>query len=208
MTCPPLYAVVDPEACARAGRDPHAVARAFAEAGVGLLQVRVKAAGAAALLRLTREVMALAPRARVIVNDRPDVARLAAAGGVHVGQDDLEVSDVRTIIGAESWVGLSTHTIGQARAALERPVHYIAIGPVFETTTKRTGHAAVGLNLVREVAEMSAPRGIPVVAIGGITVERAPSVIAAGASSVCVISDLLKGDPGERALAFLQEIGA
>jgi thiamine-phosphate pyrophosphorylase len=201
--CPPLYAVLDTEACARAGRDPRAVAAAYLDAGVSLLQVRSKFLGAAALVDLTRAVVGLGPHARVIVNDRPDVAQLARAGGVHVGQDDLSVADVRTIVGAEPWVGLSTHTLEQARLALDHAVDYVAIGPVFETGTKDTGYASVGLELVRAVAGLARPRGVPVVAIGGITLDRAPRVLAAGADSVCVISDLMQGDPGTRARAFL-----
>ena len=182
------------------------MAAALLDAGVSLLQVRGKSLGAAELLALTRDIMRLGPHARVIVNDRPDVARLAQAGGVHVGQDDLSVTDARTIVGAEPWVGLSTHTVEQARTALDQPIDYVAIGPVFHTGTKDTGYAAVGLELVRDVSEIARPRGVPVVAIGGITLERAPEVLAAGADSVCVISDLLQGDPGTRARAFLKAL--
>jgi thiamine-phosphate pyrophosphorylase len=204
--CPPLYAVVDTEACARAGRDVRSVAASFLDAGVSLLQVRGKSLGAAALLSLTRAIIGLGPHARIIVNDRPDVAHLARAGGVHVGQDDLTVADARTIVGAEPWIGLSTHTLEQARLALDHPVNYVAVGPVFDTGTKDTGYAAVGLDLVRDVAALARPRGIPVVAIGGITLDHAPRVLAAGADSVCVISDLLRGDPGTRARAFLRAL--
>jgi thiamine-phosphate pyrophosphorylase len=201
--CPPLYAVLDVDLCARHGRDAVSVAAAFLAAGVSLLQIRGKSLGAADLLRLTREVMALGPDARVIVNDRPDVARLAEAGGVHVGQDDLSVADARTIVGPELWVGLSTHTTEQVRTALDQSVNYIAVGPVFDTGTKDTGYAAVGLDLVRQAVLLATPRAIPVVAIGGITLDQAPGVLAAGASAVCVISDLLRGDPGQRARAFV-----
>jgi thiamine-phosphate pyrophosphorylase len=201
--CPPLYAVLDVDLSARHGRDAVSVAAAFLAAGVSLLQIRGKSLGAAELLRLTREVMALGPDARVIVNDRPDVARLAEAGGVHVGQDDLSVADARTIVGPEPWVGLSTHTTEQVRTALDQPVNYIAVGPVFDTGTKDTGYAAVGLDLVRQAVALATPRAIPVVAIGGITLDQAPGVLAAGASAVCVISDLLRGDPEARARAFL-----
>jgi thiamine-phosphate pyrophosphorylase len=199
---PPLYAVLDVDACARAGCAPHDAAAAFQRAGVSLIQVRGKSIGAAALLDLTRAVIREGP-ARVIVNDRPDVARIAGAGGVHVGQDDLLPSDVRAIVGPEPWVGLSTHTLEQARLALDEPIDYLAIGPVFETGTKATGYQAVGLDLVRRVALLAEPRGVPVVAIGGITLERTPSVLAAGAAAVCVISDLLRGDIEVRARQFV-----
>jgi thiamine-phosphate pyrophosphorylase len=174
--------------------------------GVSLLQVRAKSLGAAALLDLTRSVMA-AGSARVIVNDRPDVARIAGAGGVHVGEDDLPAADARQIVGPCSWVGLSTHTRDQAGRAVEQPIDYLAIGPVFETGTKATGYEAVGLDLVREVAGLARPRRKWVVAIGGITLERAPEVLAAGADSVCVIADLLRGDPEARAREFITVLG-
>lgn len=184
------------------------MAAAFLKAGVSLIQVRGKTIGAAALLDLTRQVMALGPHARVIVNDRPDVAVLAGAGGVHVGQDDLAPADARAVVGAGRWVGVSTHTLEQARQALDQPVDYVAVGPVFPTGTKDTGYPAVGLDLVAAVAALAARRRVPVVAIGGITLERASSVLAAGARSVCVISDLLSGDPGARAHAFLTALEA
>jgi thiamine-phosphate pyrophosphorylase len=202
----PLYAVVDVEACARAGRAPALVAAGFLRAGVSLLQVRAKSLGAAALLEITRTVMSGA-RARVIVNDRPDVARIAGAGGVHVGQDDLPATDARAIVGPDSWVGLSTHTLDQAREAVEQPIDYVAIGPVFETGTKATGYEAVGLDLISRVADLARARAMAVVAIGGITLERAPAVLAAGADSICVISDLLRGDPEARAREFLAVVG-
>jgi len=201
---PPLYAVVDAEACGRAGRDPLGVADAFLQAGARLLQVRAKRATGGELFHLTSSVLTLAAGgATVIVNDRADVARLAGAAGVHVGQDDLAVADVRRILDAGSLVGLSTHTAEQVDAALEQAVSYIAVGPVFGTRTKETGYGPVGLALVEEAAARASRRGVPVVAIGGITLGRAPDVLAAGASSVCVISDLLDGDPAARVRAYL-----
>jgi thiamine-phosphate pyrophosphorylase len=201
---PSLYAIVDTEACARADRAPLEVARAFLEAGVRLLQVRAKDLEAGPLLALTRAVVSeAAGRAAVVVNDRADVATLAGAAGVHVGQDDLTVPDARRVVGPAAIVGLSTHSVAQAAAALAQPLSYLAIGPVYPTGSKTTGYAALGLDVVREVAALTRPRGLPLVAIGGITLERAPLVLAAGASSVCVISDLLRGDPGACARRFL-----
>lgn len=207
MSCPSLYAVVDEDACARAGRAPLDVANAFLAAGVALLQVRGKGMGAGALLELARRIVQAGPHARVIVNDRPDVAVLSGAGGVHVGQDDLTPADARTVVGSSRWVGVSTHSVEQARRALDEPIDYLAVGPVFDTGSKDTGYAAVGRSLVEAVCTLAAPRGVPVVAIGGITLERAPGVLQAGASSVCVISDLLRGDPAARARAFLDALG-
>jgi len=115
---------------------------------------------------------------------------------VHVGQDDLPPAAARAIVGSDAIVGVSTHTSAQIDRALAEPVSYVALGPVFGTTTKATGYEAVGLEMVRAAAERAARRGLPLVAIGGITLATAASVIAAGAASVAVIGDLLAtGDP-------------
>jgi thiamine-phosphate pyrophosphorylase len=125
---------------------------------------------------------------------------MAGAAGVHVGQEDLPVEAVRSIVGAGAIVGLSTHEPWQIDEAARTSASYIAVGPVFATATKDTGYAARGLELVTYAARL----GRPVVAIGGITVENAARVYAAGASSVAVIGDLLAGpDPEARARAFI-----
>jgi thiamine-phosphate pyrophosphorylase len=142
--------------------------------------------------------------AAVIVNDRADVAALAHAHGLHVGQEDLAPADARKVIGDEPWLGLSTHTRAQWEAAVGEPVCYIAVGPVFGTGTKDTGYRAVGLDTVTRAATVATRAGMPTVAIGGITLENARSVIDAGAASVAVISDLLRGDPEQRVRAFLR----
>jgi thiamine-phosphate pyrophosphorylase len=148
-----------------------------------------------------------AAHATVIVNDRADVARLAGADGVHVGQDDLTPTDVREMVGHAALIGLSTHTPEQIVAAVREPVQYLAIGPVFGTHTKDTGYAAVGLEAVRRAADIAQRAHLPVVAIGGITLERAPEVLKAGAASVAVISDILVGnDPVARTRAFLERL--
>jgi thiamine-phosphate pyrophosphorylase len=145
--------------------------------------------------------------ARVIINDRADIARLSGADGVHVGQDDLMPAAVRALVGAQAMVGLSTHTIAQVERAVNEPVSYVAIGPVFDTTTKVTGRARIGVELVRDAARLTSARGVPLVAIGGITLETAPSVLAAGAASVAVIGDLLRSnDPANRVRAFLNAL--
>jgi thiamine-phosphate pyrophosphorylase len=144
--------------------------------------------------------------AAIIVNDRVDLALMAGASGVHVGQDDLPPAAARRLLGAEATIGYSTHTLAQIDAGVAEPISYIAVGPVFGTYTKETGYAAVGLTLVTEAARRA--RGRPVVAIGGITLERAPEVIGAGASSVAVITDLLAGgDPAARVAAYLKALG-
>jgi len=142
----------------------------------------------------------------VIVNDRADIARFARADGVHLGQDDLPPAMARQVLGGGVIVGWSTHTLEQVRAAMRLPVDYIAIGPIFGTTSKETGFSAVGTALVRQARALLSEAGLdtPIVAIGGITLASAASVIEAGATSVAVISDLLStGDPAARVRAYL-----
>jgi thiamine-phosphate pyrophosphorylase len=151
--------------------------------------------------------MAAAAGAQIIVNDRADVARLADAAGVHVGQDDLAPEAVRRLVGPDRIIGFSTHTTAQLDRAVQLPVDYVAVGPIFGTASKDTGYAAVGLRLVEEASARARPRGLPVVAIGGITLERAPGVIRAGADSVAIISDLLStGDPRARVSQYLDKL--
>lgn len=142
----------------------------------------------------------------LIINDRADVAALSGADGLHVGQDDLLPADARTVIGASPVLGLSTHTKEQWDAAVNEPISYIAIGPAFATGTKETGYGAVGLDVIAAASSAAAARSLPTVAIGGITLENAAAVIEAGAASVAVISDLLKGDPQARCRAFLTSL--
>jgi thiamine-phosphate pyrophosphorylase len=144
--------------------------------------------------------------AEIIVNDRADLARLSGAAGVHVGQDDLPPRAARDLLGAGAIVGYSTHTVVQIEAAAEEPVTYIAIGPVFGTKTKDTGYEAVGLEAVRAAVERSGGR--PVVAIGGITLDRAAAVIQAGASAVAVIGDLIASGetPRDRVAAYVRAL--
>ena len=157
---------------------------------------------AAAVVALAREY-----GAQVIVNDRADIAVLAGADGVHVGQDDLSPALVRRVVGDTALVGLSTHTRAQATHAAATGASYLAVGPVFSTQTKDTGYGAVGLPLVAEAAEAAATVGRPLVAIGGITLDRAPEVLRAGAAAVAVISDLwVGGDPKSRVRAYLRTL--
>ena len=207
LVLPPLYAVVDAELSRAHGFEPTALAKIFLDEGVSLLQLRAKTASGADFLAWTDDIVLQAGRtgAVVIVNDRADIARLARATGVHVGQDDLPVTAVRELLGPTAIVGLSTHTPGQIDAACREPVSYIAVGPIFETGTKPTGYKPVGLGPIRYAVSVCGQ--IPVVAIGGITFERAPEVLAAGAQSVVVISDLLVGsDPARRTREFHQRL--
>ena len=131
---------------------------------------------------------------------------MAGADGVHIGQDDLPGRVARDLLGSAAVLGLSTHDASQLEVALLEPVSYLAVGPVYDTPTKNTGYAPVGLEAVRQAALTAGDR--PVVAIGGITLEAAPAVVAAGAASVAVISDLLAGeDPARRVRAYLDVLG-
>jgi thiamine-phosphate pyrophosphorylase len=211
LTLPPLYAILDADVAARAGWTLVDLASAYLEGGARLLQLRAKGAPSGELLDLASAIVLRAHAAGgiVILNDRADIARLAGADGVHVGQDDLGPSAVRSMVGPASLVGLSTHTTEQVDRALREPIGYLAVGPVFGTETKATGYDAIGLDRVRYAAVRAGARGVPVVAIGGITLERAADVLAAGARSVAVISDLLStGDPETRVRAYVDRLAA
>ena len=185
------------------------VARAWLEAGVRLIQLRAKGATLGPFLELADAVAADCRRAGAffIVNDRVDVARLAGADGVHLGQDDMTPADAWILWPDARWVGMSTHTDVQVEAALAGPATYLAIGPVFATSSKAQPDPVVGLDGVRRAASRCKSAGRPLVAIGGITLEQARSVIEAGADSVAVISALLEGnDPGGRARVFIRAL--
>jgi thiamine-phosphate pyrophosphorylase len=209
LRLPALYPIVDVDLCRHRGLDPVALADAFLKGGARLLQVRQKGRhhGGAELLATVRAIvrLALPLDATVIVNDRADIAAMAGAAGVHVGQEDLPPAAVREIAGKTTIVGLSTHTPAQVdEAAAAAAVDYIAVGPVFTTATKDTGYDARGLELVR----YASAKGKPVVAIGGITLGTAAEVLAAGAASVAVISDLVSDpDPQHRVRLFLHALG-
>jgi thiamine-phosphate pyrophosphorylase len=200
-----LNAIVDVDAAERAGWRPLDLARAFLEGGARFLQLRGKGLPSAALLDTAAAVAdeARAAGAIFIVNDRADVAALSGADGVHVGQEDLAPHAARRVVGPEAIVGLSTHTEKQIQEAAFEPATYIAIGPVFGTSTKVTGYAAVGLEMVRRARRI----GKPVVAIGGITIENVRSVIEAGADAVAVIGGLLgAGSPEARVRAYIARL--
>jgi thiamine-phosphate pyrophosphorylase len=210
---PPLYPLVDVDLCRLRRLDPLVVLAALLDGGATFIQLRDKDASSGARLARADAAVALAHAAgaRLIVNDRADLARLSGADGVHVGQDDLPVDAVRRIAGADAIVGVSTHDDAQVAAALRTSATYLAVGPIYGTGSKDTGYTARGLDLVRHAVRLRSGQAAgaekPIVAIGGITLERAPEVIAAGAASVAVISDLLTGgDPAARARAFLDSL--
>ena len=177
------------------------------DGGARLLQLRAKTLPSRDFLELADAVVAIAGRygASIVINDRVDIAKLSGAAGVHVGQDDLPPAAARGLLGDAAIVGFSTHTVEQIDAAVREPISYLAVGPVFGTHSKDTGYDAVGLDLVAEAVRRAGT--LPVVAIGGITIENASSVLGAGAASVAVISDLLAGgDPQQRTRAILRSL--
>src|SRR5947209_8415293 len=197
---PRLYAIAD----ASFG-DPVQLAEALFAGGARLLQVRDKRASARDLLYQVERILAMAPHdAKVIVNDRVDVALIAGSAGVHLGQTDLPPAAARHILGPGRIVGFSTHNIEQALEAEKLPIDYIAVGPIFATTTKENPDPVVGLETLAKICNGI---GKPVVAIGGIKLTNVADVLNAGASSVAVIGDLLgTRDVAVRTNGWLNEL--
>jgi thiamine-phosphate pyrophosphorylase len=183
-------------------------ARQLVDAGVRLLQYRNKTASSRELLESSKRLsVELMPRGiTFVVNDRADVAVLASASGIHVGQEDLGVEEAREVVGQDRLVGVSTHNRAQFEQAVASSADYIAVGPIFSTSTKLNPDPVVGTALIRQVRPLTDK---PIVAIGGITLENATEVVRAGADSVAVISDILRArKPGERARQFLEMLEA
>ncbi|MBI4471453.1 MAG: thiamine phosphate synthase [Acidobacteria bacterium] len=198
---PRFYAIAD----ASFG-NPVDIARDLFAGGVRLLQIRSKTATANELLRQVERILAIAPAdSFVIVNDRTDVARISGAAGVHLGQTDLPADAARDILGPKRMVGISTHNLRQALDADRLPVDYIAVGPVFPTSTKANPDPVVGLDGLREIRRAVRK---PVVAIGGITLQNAAAVLQAGVDSIAVVSGLLAcSDIRLRAKEWIEMIG-
>lgn len=157
--------------------------------GAKLIQLRDKQANARELLDSVRACLKLtrAMRAMLIVNDRVDVALAAEADGVHLGQEDMTPDEAREILGPDAIIGLSTHSLDQFREGMKTSANYLALGPVFATTTKENPDEVVGMDLLRAAKEIA---DRPVVAIGGIKEDRVTEVIEAGADYVAIISAL------------------
>jgi len=176
----------------------------LAAGGASLIQLREKHAFPREFYQAALEAMIVARRlgVQLVINDRVDIAIAVKADGVHLGQDDLPPAKARMLLGEDRIIGFSTHTLDQALEADSAPIDYIAIGPVFPTSTKENPDAIVGSAGIRGIKSRISK---PLVAIGGITLDSATSVIGAGADSVAVISDLLAtADITERARRFLE----
>jgi thiamine-phosphate diphosphorylase len=181
-----FYAVLD--------RDDEALARALViDGGAKILQVRIKPRGAAAsadaidIVRIARMARRICDEvgAQLVVNDRVDIAMAVRADGVHLGQTDLPIADARRIAGDRLFIGVSTHDLEQVRVACAAGADYLGFGPVFETATKANPDRVQGIEQLR--AAVALAKGVPVVAIGGITPAHAPVIYAAGTSSICAI---------------------
>lgn len=204
MLIPRLYAIIDPAQAG--GRSIDEIAAALLAAGVKLIQIRDKKASSGELYVNARRLAETVRKAggTFIVNDRADVARAVDADGVHVGQDDLPAESARAVIGPGKILGYSTHVLEQVREADQSPADYIAFGPIFPTLSKDNPDEVVGLAGLREARKATTK---PLVAIGGITLSNARTVIEAGADSVALIRDLIgAGDIRKRAEEFLARV--
>jgi thiamine-phosphate pyrophosphorylase len=205
LALPPLYVILD---AALLPSDPIKLTEKLLAEGVRLFQYRNKTGPARELLHAS-QALCVTVRQRggtFVVNDRPDIARLAGATGVHLGQDDLSVSAARKVVDAWSLIGISTHNLAQLQNALESDPDYIAVGPIFATSSKQNPDPIVGLRFIQQARKLTQK---PIVAIGGITLDRAREVVDAGADSLAVISDILSArNPAARARQYLEILPA
>ena len=189
---PVLYAIVDP---LDTNRTPIDLADAYLAGGARLLQLRLKGASSRELYTVALAIRAAtrAAGALFVVNDRPDVAAAVEADGVHLGQDDVPVAVARAVLGPDRFVGVSTHDLDEARAAIAAGADYLGVGPVYDTTSKVGALPARGFDLVRVVRALT---DRPLVAIGGIDATTAPAVRDAGADAIAMIGALARAtDP-------------
>ncbi|HEY6303309.1 MAG TPA: thiamine phosphate synthase [Terriglobales bacterium] len=203
LQLPRLYPILD-AACFPDAARMFAAAEELAAAGCALLQYRNKTGNARRMLDEARELRVhLGASVSLLMNDRADLCLAASFEGLHVGQDDLSPEAARLIVGPLRWLGVSSHNPEQLAEANKTSADYVAIGPIFATTSKADPDPVVGLEGVRRSRGLTRK---PLVAIGGITRANARSVIEAGADSVAVISDLLR-DPRKSAEEFLRVLG-
>jgi thiamine-phosphate pyrophosphorylase len=180
-----FYAMVDP----LAGHDPVELAALMLDAGARVLQLRLKDACARDFLAAARAVAALCRKvdAIALINDRVDIAMLSGAAGVHLGQTDLPLKAARKLLGPGAIIGISTAGVEQAAAAEAGGADYIGFGPMYPGGAKQNSFGK-GVAMLREVRAVV---GIPIVAIGGITEERIPEILAAGADAAAIITDVV-----------------
>jgi thiamine-phosphate pyrophosphorylase len=203
---PRFYPIVDQGLLELRGVAVSRIAEDLKSAGVMLVQYRNKVGEAESILRHAAAVWEVfsGSGCRLILNDHADLVGPTGFGGVHVGQGDLSPTDARRVVGAERWVGVSTHNEEQVRVANETSADYVAVGPVFATGTKVDAEPVIGLDGVRRARALTRK---PIVAIGGITRANARSVIDAGADSVAVISALfIEGETVEKVTRDFLEV--
>lgn len=198
MRFPRVYPILDTETLAQHGIALDIAAAALLEGGAGILQVRQKGHWTRQVFESARQVACLCREAGavLVVNDRADFAMLLE-GGLHIGQEDLAPRDARKLIGPDALLGFSSHNLEQLSAAGGEPVDYVALGPVYPTSSKQNPDPVVGVDEVRRLRPLIEK---PLVAIGGITRANAAGVLNAGADSVAVISDLVPQSPTARSL--------
>lgn len=198
MRFPRVYPILDTETLAQHGIALDTAAAALLEGGAGILQVRQKGHWTRQVFASARQVANLCREAGavLVVNDRADFAMLLE-GGLHIGQEDLAPRDARKLIGPDALLGFSSHNLEQLSAAGGEPVDYVALGPVYPTSSKHNPDPVVGVDEVRRLRPLIEK---PLVAIGGITRANAAGVLNAGADSVAVISDLVPQSPTARSL--------
>src|SRR6516225_6321013 len=198
MRFPRVYPILDTETLAQHGLALDTAAAALLEGGAGILQVRQKGHWTREVFESARQVACLCREAGavLVVNDRADFAVLLE-GGLHIGQEDLAPRDARKLIGPDALLGFSSHNLEQLSAAGGEPVDYVALGPVYPTSSKHNPDPVVGVDEVRRLRPLIEK---PLVAIGGITRANAAGVFNAGADSVAVISDLVPQCPTARSL--------
>jgi thiamine-phosphate pyrophosphorylase len=154
-------------------------------AGAGIIQYREKRASSFRMLQEARILRALSPRTMFLINDRVDICLASGADGVHIGQDDLPLSVCRKFLGAKKIIGVTVHSLREAQRAEAEGADYLAVSPIFSTKTKKDAGKASGVRLIRRIRLHTR---LPLVAIGGIGLDNAPEVIAAGADCLCAIS--------------------
>ena len=189
---PAFYPILDTAIAAHHGIDVVSAAEKIFEGGARILQFRHKAFWSRNIFADLQRVGALCrdAGALLVVNDRADIARLAGAA-LHLGQDDLTPGDARRVVDSGTIIGFSTHNEHQFREALMEPVDYVALGPIFGTSSKLHADPVVGLEELRRLRPLTER---PMVAIGGITRENGLAALGAGADSLAVIGDLFTGD--------------
>jgi thiamine-phosphate diphosphorylase len=188
LELPSIYPITD---IRLSGRTHTEQVRALVAGGATLIQLREKELSAREFFSDAREAVAFARSAgaRIVINDRVDLAIALGADGVHLGQTDLSPYEARKLLGEAALIGFSTHNIEQVREAMPMPIDYFAVGPIFATATKAGPDPAVGLEGIREAH--AAAEGIPLVAIGGINETNLSEVLSAGASSAAMIADIV-----------------